>query len=325
MNNAADNGGFPRPPEGVETAVVECHHSACAGVTRVVVPRILAPSALRRVVCANCGREFQPAEGSVQPLVGTAAARPGTTDLPPEFFIHAATGDDSGRKRSRSRLALVLLIPLLAIATIGGLALIRALENTTPDDGATTGSTQAPPAENTNPEAQQIVGQGYTFVLPAGWATQEPPDGARYSAVSGDGMAEVTLWVDTESDLEFPEFIEVSLAELRQEEGSAEIVKRTPAATPEESVVRIATNEIEGRPHQVVTLRFNGPYRYYFTTTTQPDASPELIAEVDAMHESFTPISVSGNGSGDEDASGGGNGGGGNNGSSNGNAQGGNG
>src|SRR5438094_9031100 len=66
------NGGFPEPLPGEPIRVVRCPHEACGADTRVRVPRVLAASTVRRVVCDGCRDRFE-CEGALDDGVGEAA------------------------------------------------------------------------------------------------------------------------------------------------------------------------------------------------------------------------------------------------------------
>ena len=57
---ATTNGGFPLPPAGEPVRVVDCHHPACAGDTRVRLPGVVPSRAVRRVVCQRCEQPYEP-------------------------------------------------------------------------------------------------------------------------------------------------------------------------------------------------------------------------------------------------------------------------
>ena len=48
------NGGLPEPPAGEAIRVIAAHHDACGVATRVRLPDILSPRAVRRFHCAGC-------------------------------------------------------------------------------------------------------------------------------------------------------------------------------------------------------------------------------------------------------------------------------
>ena len=71
----------------------------------------------------------------------------------------------------------------------------------------------------------------------------------------------------------FADFEARSLAQLEALAGSASVVERVAAPTPEDTIVRLAADAPKGEAQFEVTLRSAGPYRYYLATTVQPEAS----------------------------------------------------
>jgi hypothetical protein len=142
---------------------------------------------------------------------------------------------------------------------------------------------------NPSDEAQLVRGSSFSIALPAGWERIRPEGGATFAAVSADGDADATLWIERDPKLDFASFESRSLDQLRSLAGSAHVVDRTAAPTPEATVVRLAADAPEGQPQVEATLRVSGPYRYYLVTTLQADASPTAAEGVDVIHGSFTP------------------------------------
>ena len=87
----------------------------------------------------------------------------------------------------------------------------------------------------------------------------------------------MTLWVERDAGLSFQEFEARSLDQLEALAGSARVVERVAAPTPEGTVVRLAADAPPNSPAYEVTLRAAGPYRYYLATTVQPDASKGAV------------------------------------------------
>ena len=71
--------------------------------------------------------------------------------------------------------------------------------------------------------------------------------------------------------------------------GSARVVERVAAPTPEATVVRLAADAPAGSPAYEVTLRASGPYLYYLATTVQPDAGDAGVAGAKLIRGSFVP------------------------------------
>ena len=156
----------------------------------------------------------------------------------------------------------------------------------------TTTPTQAvapPAAESGGGDANLVSGTTYSLALPQGWEQIEPPSGATFAAADPNGEADATLWVTRDPNLDFPTFVQQSLAQLRALAGSADIVERVPAPTEEATIVKLAAEAPPGQPSYEVILRVNGEYRYYLSTTVQSDAAPEVVQAADLIEGSFTP------------------------------------
>jgi hypothetical protein len=197
-------------------------------------------------------------------------------------------------------------VPVAIVAVIGALVLIQT-QNAPNDRTATTAAApadataQAPSAAPASPapdssgaaatsnEAKLIRGSSFTIALPPGWTQTTPANGATFAAASADGDADATLWVRDEPKLDFPTFEAASLAQLRTLAGSAHVASRVAAPTAEGTIVRLAADAPEGKPAYDVTLRVNGPYRYYLATTLQPDASADASKGVELLSNSLTP------------------------------------
>ncbi len=144
-------------------------------------------------------------------------------------------------------------------------------------------------ASNASNKTEFVRGSSYSLALPAGWKRVNPSGGATFAAVATDGGADATLWIEEDPKLEFPAFITQSLAQLESLAGSARVVERIPAPTPEDTTVVLAAEAPPGQPTYEVTLRVAGPYRYYLATSVQPDASPEAVQGAELVAGSFTP------------------------------------
>lgn len=144
-------------------------------------------------------------------------------------------------------------------------------------------------ADKLSKDAKLVTGTGYSLALPAGWEQVEPQGGATFAAESADGDADATLWIRNDPKLDFPSFISQSMAQLEALAGSADIVERVPAPTPEATVVRLAADAPPGQPTYEVTLRVAGPLRYYLATSVDPGASAIATEGVKTINTSFTP------------------------------------
>jgi hypothetical protein len=129
----------------------------------------------------------------------------------------------------------------------------------------------------------------FSLALPRGWQKTTPAAGAAFAASAPGGTADATLWIERDSSLDFPSFEARSIAQLRELAGSAHIVDRVAAPTPDASVVKLAADAPPNTPRYEVTLRASGPYRYYLATTLQPSAPGEAADGVDLIHSSFLP------------------------------------
>ena len=164
------------------------------------------------------------------------------------------------------------------------------------DKGSKRNADDAPPPSDASAagggiakHTKLIQGSSYSLALPAGWERINPPGGATFAAVSGDLGADATLWIEDDADLDFPTFINQSVSQLEALAGSAQVIERVPAPTPEGTIVRLAANAPPGQATYEVTLRAAGPYRFYLATSVQPDASREAVEGAELVAGSFTP------------------------------------
>jgi hypothetical protein len=279
------NGGFPEPPDGEPIRVIAARHAACGETTRIRLPRSLPAAAVRRVECARCARPFE-ADGveEIAPAERSASLREWAWGL--------------------------ISLAIAAAAVVVGLLLIQGSDDEEvpvgappvqespgperPAEGA--GSERngsAPAGRSSDPKpaktAELVRASSYSLALPEGWKRIDPPAGATFAAASADRGAEATLWIEEDPELDFAAFIDQSLAQLEALAGSARIVERPPAPSPEATVVRLAADPQPDQPRYEVTLRAFGPFRYYLATTVQPDASREAVRGTELIAGSFTP------------------------------------
>lgn len=315
------NGGFPEPPQGALFRVVKAEHDVCGHATRVRLPAHLPASAVRRVVCAACATPFEALSVEEVELVApgpeATRARPGRW-APAATDGGVTTGAPVRRRLTLKRPALprpslpgwarepastgfkLATIPLAAAAVIGALLLIQggSEEPDTPFAGAVpeAASPQGKARGGDGAKASKADGaslvreSSFSLALPAGWERTSPSGGSTFAAVSASGDADATLWVERDPGLEFAAFEARSMDQLEALAGSARVVERVTAPTPEASVVRLAADAPAGSPAYEVTLRSAGPYRYYLATTVQPDASDEAVSGAKLIHGSFVPI-----------------------------------
>jgi hypothetical protein len=306
VNPAEGNGGFPLPAaQGLER-LVDSHHSECATTTRMRLPAVLPIAAVRRVVCDTCTEAYEAdwvAEVGAQP--GGAAALAGGTGLPsfnlpfslPEFEIPGLRGIDSRW----------LTLPLAALAVFAILSLVRGGETSAPAPVA--GAAKAEHAKaatghehaakqhgNSKPapvptDAQLVSESTFSLALPAGWDRINPANGATFAAVSGDGTADATLYIQEDPKLDMATFEARSIEQLSGLAGSAKVVEQKLGPTAESSSITLKPEDTpEGAPTYEVVLRSAGDNWYYLATTYQATAPADAIAGVDLIQGSFLPV-----------------------------------
>lgn len=318
---APANGGFPEPPPGGVVRVVTTQHEACGGETRVRLPVHLPAGAVRRVVCRSCAQVFEaPSVEEVELLEPAPAPRPARIRRPAIMTMPAQAAQASRRRPRlpapplpslgwladrlpdpRGRGWRLFSIPIAAIAVIAGLMAIQGGSDDPelPFADAIPAATEAP----TGPGPREARGSGagadgaasfvressFSLALPSGWQRTNPSGGATFAAASAGGDADVMLWIERDPGLSFSSFEARSLDQLRALAGSAQVVERIAAPTPEGTVVRLAADAPAGSPAYEVTLRSSGPYLYYLAATVQPDASREAVDGAELVQGSFVP------------------------------------
>jgi len=277
------NGGFPEPPAGEPVRLVRARHDACGESTRVRVPPALPARAVRRVVCDSCHQPFE-CDGA----------------------------DDGGvvkpRESTGTRLWKYLSIPVAAAVVIVALILIQG--SGSDDQSSSPATPTAPPASDANAGGshastasapasapggkggQLVRGSSYTLALPHGWTQTTPQNGATFQASATGGDASATLWVTRDPGLSFSQFQSQSLDQLRQAAGSAEVTGTTPGPTPDATIVTLAPHPKAGAPAYEVTLRVDGPYRYYLATTVDANASRDAADGAGLIRSSFVPVAA---------------------------------
>src|SRR5436190_184809 len=250
------NGGFPEPLPGEPIRLVRCPHDACGGETRVRVPRVLAASAVRRVVCDGCREPFD-CEGALDDGVGEAAPLAAAA-VAAERPTPAPQAEGAGAARpARSRMPRwlsdpesdawrYLSIPIAAAAVIGALLLIQSLTDSAPRSRSA--STHAP-------------------------------------GRSKGGTADASLFVRRDPGVSFSNFQSLSLAQAHQVADSVHVVKHAHGPG-----VELAAGPQPGKPAYDVTLLAAGPYRYYLATTVDPNASRVAVEGANIVHKSFVPV-----------------------------------
>ncbi|MGH2953527.1 MAG: hypothetical protein ACRDK9_05835 [Solirubrobacterales bacterium] len=287
--------------------VVAVHHRACGAETRVRLPGVLPVGVVRRVRCSNCDSYYS--TGGVDELgVGGVGERVGAgrprLSLPalslPDLPSLDGVWDRLPSIDPDSRGWRLVSVPLTAAVVIVALLLIQGGgDNPEPAEQAGAQAAATPPpsgsgggaeaAAKASKEAKLIRGSSFSLALPPGWERIEPEGGATFAAVSSDGAADATLWIERDPGLNLPTFIARSLDQLRALAGSAQVVDRVVAPTPEATIVRLAADAPAGQPGYEVTLRAAGPYRYYLATSVQPDAGAKATAGAELISGSFTP------------------------------------
>lgn len=298
QTESAINGGFPEPPAGEPIRVVVARHAACGEATRVRLPQTVPAGAVRRLQCARCERSFEadaveeiaPAERSASlgdwtwGLISLAIAAVAVVG---GLLLIQGAGDDGATVAAPAQQGAGADAAAGARAESGG-------DGQRASDGAGSGgaaSTRGAGSNDPQPArgANLVRGSSYSLALPDSWRQVDPPAAATFAAVSEDRAADATLWIEEDPGIEFGAFIDQSLAQLEALAGSARIVERPPAPTPEATVVRLAAAPQPGQPRYEVTLRAAGPYRYHLATGVQPDASREAVRGAELVAGSFTP------------------------------------
>jgi len=141
-------------------------------------------------------------------------------------------------------------------------------------------------------QSQFVQERGFSIALPDSWHRAKPPEGASFSAQSDDGLGESTLWVDRDPDIDFDEFVDQSLAGLKQLGDNATVSDRVEGSSLETSIAVLEADvPLDGGlagPYRV-TLRAAGPYRYYLATSIGAGAPPRLLADAELLSASFRP------------------------------------
>jgi len=321
------NGGFPEPPLSEPVIIVSAVHGACGNPTGIRLPTYVPVRAVRRMHCPTCNVAFdagqveelglmapearQAVAAAVAAAAPTAAPRARTRRRRPAPKLKLPAFDPQGRAWQYAS------VPLGALAVVAALALLQGGDERSPATqavlqsaaaseltaeseaatdaeetadaaaaGAASGADLASkPAKNT----KLVRGSTYSLALPAGWERVAPVGGATFAAAAPGGEADVQLWIDEDPELDFPTFISQSMTQLEALAGSAQMIERIPAPTPEATIVRLAADAPADQPSYEVTLRVAGPYRYYLASSVQPDASAAAGEGADLVAGSFTP------------------------------------
>ena len=307
----AANGGFPEPPDG-PVRIVAARHDGCGAATRVSLPSAIPARVVRLLRCAGCGETYE--IRSVEEL-GIEAPRRARRRLPlpgvraPRPSLPRPRLSRSGSIDFASPIWRFASVPLAGLAVIAGLMMLQRGaygEGTAADDLGAPATAQAAQVADTEPgasaavrhsaasgEAKFVRGASFSVALPPGWKRVGPQAGASFAAAAAHGDAEATLWIERDPSLDFASFESRSLEQLRALAGSAEVLERVGGPTADASIVRLAADAPTGEPEFEVTLRASGPYRYYLSTTVEPDASRAALDGAELIHGTFTPEAAS--------------------------------
>lgn len=267
--------------------------------------------AVRRVVCQSCAQPFEAPTveelGMVQPEPGPAPAGPSRPrfSIPRPSIPSPRLPSLPGWLRDPDSRAWRLGgLAVGAAAVIAVLLLLRGgtdEASTTPFAPAAGDAGKAPAASVSKSggaakdgNAELVRGSSFTLALPSGWERGGPSGGATFAAATGTGDADAALWVERDPELDFTSFEARSLAQLRTLAGSAHVVERTTGPTADDTIVRLAADAPADSPTYEVVLRASGPYRYYLSTTVQPDASRTALDGVKLIQSSFSPTGSAG-------------------------------
>lgn len=181
---------------------------------------------------------------------------------------------------------------------------VTLLPDRTRDVGASRAEPVAPvgaPAEPAPAAARSSASQagpeflktgGFSLPLPRGWRHAPGAPDAALTAVSADGLATTTLWIERQPDLGFAAFERNSLASLATLGDNARVVERTMAPRIEASSASLRAEVPAaggGSTPYLVTLRASGPFRYRLATTIQPGASASLLSEAEVLGKRLRP------------------------------------
>jgi hypothetical protein len=322
LPQTTENGGFPEPPSGEPVRVVAARHEGCAEATRVRLPHTVPARAVRRVRCAQCSRDFEahsvrelpsrePLLDRIDPsspgwrigsvLVAAAAViggllliRGGGDD---ESAAPPAAETPAGPAAKTPAAPNAETPPAPAAGSPAGSDSTTDAPDSTPgapgdSGGAGEAKDEPVPVGAAKPSEHITLVQASTFrlALPAGWERVNPPSGATFKAVSPDGGADATLWIERKPGLAFDAFVARSARQLEALAGTEpEEVVRVPAPNLEDSIARLTADAPPGQPSYQVTLRAAGDYRYYLAVSIQPDASAKEADDANLLSGSLAP------------------------------------
>ncbi len=286
--------------------MVEATHAGCVARTRVSLPAALPVRAVRRIFCLHCEQLCEAAAVSeVRPGLGERI-RSLVPSLPALALPSASVPTSVGPFQIDLRW---LTLPVAAIAVFAVLSLLNGDDAPAPEPTSTAAAAKADkapahpkgdakgangnaPAKAAVPADAQLVSEStFTLALPAGWDRVNPAAGATFAAVSTDGTADATLWIQDNPQLDFAAFEASSLQQLETLAGSARVVERNVGPSVQASSITLAPKNVPaGSPTYEVVLRGSGDRWYYLATTHQASAPADAIAAVDLIQGSFLPV-----------------------------------
>jgi hypothetical protein len=244
----------------------------------VSIPAALPLRAVRRIVCEHCERLCEAAAVSeVRPGIGERFGLRWLTLPVAALCVFAIltflNGDDAPAPDTSSSAAVAEPEPVAA----------------RPDTKAAKGN--GPEKAAVPADAQFVAESTFSLALPAGWDRVKPAAGATFAAVSADGMADATLWIQNDPKLDFAAFEASSLAQLETLTGSARVVERNIGPSAQSSSLTLAPKDVPaGSPTYEVVLRSAKDNWYYLATTYQAGAPSEAVEAVDLVQGSFLPL-----------------------------------
>jgi hypothetical protein len=286
--------------------VIEATHSGCSAPTRVSLPAALPLRAVRRIFCEHCERLCEAAAvAEVRPRLGERVR-----SLMPSLPALSLPGAPAPAPATSFRFDLRwLTLPVAALSVFAILSLLNGDDAQAPEasspapavkpaEAGAAGKADSQAAKNSGSEktavpadAQFIAESTFSLALPAGWDRVKPAAGATFAAVSPDGTADATLWIQNDPNLDFATFEARSLSQLETLAGSARVVERNVGPSAQSSAITLApTNVPAGSPTYEVVLRSAKDNWYYLATTYQPGAPSEAIEGVDLIQGSFLPL-----------------------------------
>jgi hypothetical protein len=259
----------------------------------VSLPAVLPLRAVRRFVCDHCER--------IQEAVAVNEVHPSLAQR-----ISASLPSISMPSGLDPRW---LTVPVAALAVFAILSLVNGGDSPAPEPATMAKATKAEKAaahakSDSKPgkagdaaktpvpaDAQLVAESTFSLALPAGWDRVKPASGATFAAVSPDGTADATLWIQDDPNLDLATFEASSLAQLETLAGSAHVVDRNVGPNVESSSITLAPKKVaEGSPTYEVVLRASGNNWYYLATTHQASAPADAVAGVDLIQGSFVPL-----------------------------------